>query len=240
MLTGGEWRLPLACSCHASSHLSLTARIVPSQSHPHRSHNLPHANRLPTRQQRIHNTTSRSCFRAGLNRCFFFFFFSFFPLSSCAPLPGPNNPCASLCAHTPRIGSAHAIASLDKHHPLYPPPNHATTEPLRRRLYATLAPLCMPALKPHTCMTHARPWRLAFLWGLEPVSPLFFFLLLLFFLFSFFFFSVLCVCAPFQHASGHHPHAPPPSPGQMAKQRCHHKVSMMATTCTHIMCTPRP
>jgi len=34
-------------------------------------------------------------------------------------------------------------------------------------------------------------WRLAFLWGLKPVSPLFFsfFLLLLFFHFSFFFFS---------------------------------------------------
>jgi len=99
-------------------------------------------------------------------------------------------------------------------------------------LYATLAPLCTPALKPRICMT-CSACGLVFLWGLELVSPLYFFFTFTFFLLSFFFFSVLCICTPFQHASEHHPCAPPPSPGQKAKQQRHCKVSMMATTCTH-------
>jgi len=112
------------------------------------------------------------------------FFFPFFPPSSCAPLPAPDNPHASLRTLMPRIESAHAIASLDKHCPPHPPQSHSC-----RCLYATLAPLCMPALKPCTCTTHSA-CGLAFLWGLEPVSLLYFFFTFTFFsLYFFFFFS---------------------------------------------------
>ena len=155
------------------------------------------------------------------------FFFPFFPPSSCAPLPAPDNPRTSLRTLTPGIESAHAVASLDEHRPPHPPQSHSC-----RCLYATLMPLCMPALKPCTCTTHLA-CGLAFLWGLKPVSPLYFFFTFTFFLLYFFFFSVLCVCTPFQHTSEHHPCTPPPLSGQKAKQQHYCKVSMMATTCTH-------
>jgi len=104
-------------------------------------------------------------------------FFLFFPPSSCALLPAPDNPCASLHALTPRIRSAHAVASLDKYCPPHPPPNHATISAPIAVCILSLphhphTPPCTPALKPRTCMTHAWPVELSsFVW----VSPFFFF-----------------------------------------------------------------
>ena len=126
--------------CPLTSPLQL--ELWPSQSYPHRSHNVPHANCWPVCQQRMHNTTSRSCFHAGSNRLFFF---PFFPLSLCALLPTPDNPHTTLRALTPRIGSTHTVASLDEHRPPHPPPNHATTEPL------PLPSLRHPYASLHTC-----------------------------------------------------------------------------------------
>ena len=126
-------------------------------------------------------------------------FFLFFPPSSCAPLPAPDNPCASLHALTPRIRSARAVASLDEHCPPHPPPNHATTSTPVAICILSLprhprVPPCTPAPKPHTRTTHVWPVELSvFVW----VSPFFVFFCFSFLLLFVFFFQSCAFAHPF-------------------------------------------
>jgi len=86
-------------------------------------------------------------------------------------------PCAPLHPElkAPTPSQVLTNTALHTRHQITLPQSHS-----HRYLYATLAPLCTPALKPHTCMTRSA-CGLAFLWGLKPVSPLYFFFALLFF-----------------------------------------------------------
>jgi len=86
------------------------------------------------------------------------FFFPFFPPSSCALLPAPNNPHASLHALTPRIESAHTVASLDEHRPPHPPLNHAATELL------LLLSLRHPCTSLHACTEATHMHDMLSLW----------------------------------------------------------------------------
>jgi len=198
-LTGGEWLLPLTC-LHVVSPLSLTARIVAIKVASSQ------ASQATTCKPPVHVSAAhiqhnkQVAFLCRFEQVTLFFLF--FPPSSCALLPAPDNPCASLRALTSRIRSAHAVASLDKHCPPHPPPNHATTSAPIAICILSLPhhprmPPCTPTPKPHTCMTHAWPVELSiFVW----VSPFFvFFFLFLFYCFFFFFFSPVHLCTLLTH-----------------------------------------
>jgi len=179
--------LPLTC-LHVVSPLSLTAQIVAIKVASSQASQAA-ACKLPVRASAAHvQHNEQVAFLCGFEQVTLFFLF--FPPSSCAPLPAPDNPHASLCTLTPRIQSAHAVASLDKHHPPHPPPNHTTTSAPIAICIPLLphhphAPLCTPALKPCTRMTHARPVELGiFVW----VSLFFVFCFCFCFLLLFFFF----------------------------------------------------
>ena len=160
-------------------------KLWPSQSHPHRSHDPPHANRLPTHQQCMHNTTSRSCFRAGLNRCLFFLFSPKFVCST----PRPQQPtCLPAHPYAPELEAPtplRALTNIPLHtrHRITPSQSRS-----RRHLYATLAPLCTPVPKPRTCTTHARPVEVSVFVGARTGESTFcYFYFYFFFAFLFFF-----------------------------------------------------
>jgi len=154
------------------------------------------------------------------------------------PLTTHTPPCMPLCPELEAPTPLQALTNTALHtrHRITPPQSHS-----RCHLYATLVPLCTPALKLRTCMTHTRPVEVSvFVGARTSESVLLFFYFYFFFSHFTFFFSVLYVCAPFQHTSEHRPCMPPPLPGQKAKQQRHCKVLMTATTCTHTVCTPCP
>jgi len=159
--------------------------------------NLPQTtptNRLPMCRLRMHNMTSQSRFCACSN---FFFFFPFPPDFVCSTIH-PRPPMRFPMHLMSRIRSTNTIASLDEHRPPHLPPNHATTSAPVAVCIPSLpchpcVPPCMPAPKPRTRMTHARPVELGvFVW----VSPFFVFV---FYYFFFFFFSPVRLCTLLTH-----------------------------------------
>jgi len=183
--------------CPLTSPLQL--KLWPSQSHPHRSHNVPHANHWPACQQCMHNTTSRSCFHAGLNRLFFFIFFPRVRVLCSPSLTTHTPPCAPLCPEleAPTPSQALTNTTLHTRHRITPPQSHSHC-----CLYATLVPLCTPALKPRTCTTHARPVEVSVFVGARTGESAFLFFYFYFFFFTLLFFFQSCM---FVHPFNTHP-----------------------------------
>ena len=114
-----------------------------------------------------------------------YFFFLFFPqvcVLCSPPLTTHTPPCTLLRPEleVPTLSQALTNTALHTCHRITPPQSHS-----RCHLYATLMPLCTPALKPHTCTIHTRPVEVSVFVGAQTGESAFlffsFFLLLLFF-----------------------------------------------------------
>ena len=116
----------------------------------------------------------------------------------CSPPPTTHMPpCTPLRPEleAPTPSQALMNTALHTRHRITPPQSHSHC-----RLYATLVPLCMPALKPHTCTTHVRPVEVSVFVGARTgESALLFFYFYFFFSLYFFFFSPVRLCTLSTH-----------------------------------------
>jgi len=126
-----------------------------------------------------------------------YFFFLFFPrvcVLCSPPLTTHTPPCVPLHPEleAPTLSQALTNTALHTCHRITPPQSHSHCH-----LYATLVPLCTPALKPRTCTTHARPVEVSVFVGAQTGESVFLFFTVTFFFALLFFFQSCTFAHPF-------------------------------------------